>query len=263
MSLDQGDTTTNGILSLTHIARLKCINNAHLINDIGTTPYHLIEPVLMKKTAKSLKQMESQSPQIIKDSEELWKNLLRRDFPDRPISQLDSTSRNLYDKYSMERDDQRRNAVGNLKMITKKLNDMKNKNKVKSINKVLPPVKKSRSIGSATITTPTTQVFKSSLLQKARVANKQRVRNFIQPKTTMNQISKPKPKPKPNFIQPSNTWVRLGQKINNTPVRQIPTPTRPISSAPVKSTIKRSIDKPTEPINKERLKRSKAYIHSL
>lgn len=243
---------TNGILSLTHIARLKCINNAHLINDIGTTPYHLIEPVLMKKTAKSLKQIESQSPQIIKDSEELWKNLVKRDFPDRPINQLNLTSRSLYDKYLVERDNQRKNAVGNLKLMTKKLNDMKNKNKVKSINKVLPPMKRTRSVTSNS-NNSTTQIFKSSLLQKARVANKQRVRHFTQPKTTVmntNKISKP--------IQTSNNWVKLGQKISK-PIRQIPT-TRPVNTT---TPVKKSIDIPTEPINKERLKRSKAYIHNL
>lgn len=179
----------NGVLSLTHLARLKCINNAHLINDIGITPYHLIEPVLMKKTAKSLKQMESNSPQIIADSEPLWKSLLKRDFPDRPENQIilnngkkmNISSRNLYDKYVKEREQQRLNATNNLKQITRNLNEIKNKNKVKTLNKILP-TNKSKMVYKSQ------PVFKSSLLQKARVVNKQRVRNFTNNNNSKNKV---------------------------------------------------------------------------
>lgn len=204
------EATTSGTLSLTHIARLRCINNAHLINDIGSTPYHLIEPVLVKKTAKSLKQIEEQSPHIISDSEKLWKSLISRDFPDRPLThsvsengrRVNLKSRALYDKYITERDLQRKTAVGNFKQITKSLNDQKNRNKVKSIENFTPP---SRSRISSI---PKQQPFKSSLLQKARVANKQRVRNFAQPKTV--------------FRQPAPTnLIRLGKSTTPiTPVKR-------------------------------------------
>ncbi|TID29714.1 hypothetical protein CANINC_001727 [Pichia inconspicua] len=180
-----------GVISLTQLARLKCINNAHLINDIGSTPYHLIEPILVKKTAKSLKQIEEQSPHIIADSENLWKLLISRDFPDRPLThpisengrRVNMKSRKLYDKYINDREVQRQNAVGNLKQITKNLNSMKNKNKVKSIDNFLP-MKRQR-----VMTLPKQQSFKSSLLQKARVVHKQRVRHFLQPKPVISQQS--------------------------------------------------------------------------
>lgn len=204
------ETNTNGVISLTHLARLKCINNAHLINDIGCTPYHLIEPVLVKKTAKSLKQIEEQSPHLIADSENLWKSLIGRDFPDRPLTlavfnngrRVNMKSRKLYDKYINDREIQRKNAVGNFKQITKNLKDLKNKNKVKSIDKFLP-VKKQR-----TPSIPKQQPFKSSLLQKARVVNKQRVQNFVQGK--------------PVFRHPTPVeMVRLGKPMYaTTPVKR-------------------------------------------
>lgn len=184
----------NGVLSLTHIARLKCINNAHIINDVGTTPYHLIEPVLLKKTAKSLRQIESVSPQIIADSEPLWKSLVKRDFPDRPVNQtvlrsgkkVNVSSRSLYDKYFSEREAQRQNATNNIKQIVRNLNEVKNRNKVKAVNKVFasnkPRLAHSRPASNQQ------HPFKSSLLQKARVANKQRVRNFSQAKNSNLRI---------------------------------------------------------------------------
>lgn len=192
-----------GVISLTQLARVKCINNAHLINDIGSTPYHLIEPILVKKTAKSLKQIEEQSPHIIADSEQLWKSLISRDFPDRPLThpvsengrRVNMKSRKLYDKYIHDRELQRKNAVGNLRQITKNLSDMKNKNKVKSIDNFLP-TKRQR-----VMTISKQQPFKSSLLQKARVAHKQRVRNFVQPKPVILQ-------------KPSFEMVKLGKPSN-------------------------------------------------
>ena len=183
------DKTINGVLSLSHIARLKCINCAHLIDDIGTAPYHLIEPILMKKTAKSLKQMEIKSPQIIPESEKLWETLLKRDFPDRPLIQFSNLnngerikmlSRNIYDKYLNEREIQRKNAVGNLKQLNQKLMALKNKNKVIAINKPLPSTKPKFISKNLKNHQSNTKVFKSSLLQKAREVNKQRVRNYTQ-----------------------------------------------------------------------------------
>jgi hypothetical protein len=269
MDPDSGEIIKNGVLSLTHIARLKCINNAHIINDIGRTPYHLIKPVLMKKTAKSLKQIEKISPQIILDSEELWKDLLKRDFPDRPINQtilkngekLNISSRNLYDKYSNERENQRKNAIDNYKLITKNLNDMKNKNKVKSINKILP-MKSSKSQKShSTNSTSSHHTFKSSLLQKARVANKQRVRNFSQPKNIIpNKLSTIN-------LKNSDNLVIINQRINNNPTdrrvisKQIQKPISSSSTSLSSSLGKRKLDTPFTPINKERLKRSNTYIH--
>lgn len=186
-SNNDNEKLKNGVLSLTHISRLKCINNAHFINDIGTTPYHLIAPILMKKTAKSLKQIEYDSPQIMHDSEPLWKALIKRDFPDRPLNQTtlkngkksNISSRTLYDKYLNDRERQRENAANNLKKIVRNLNDLKNKNKVKAINKVLPTNK--RKLTNNQINgNKNSRIFKSSLLQKARIVNKQRVRNFQQ-----------------------------------------------------------------------------------
>ncbi|ODV86094.1 hypothetical protein CANARDRAFT_190940, partial [[Candida] arabinofermentans NRRL YB-2248] len=131
--------------SLTQLARIKCIQNAHLINDIGIAPYHLIEPILKKKSANSLKLMELQSPQIIANSEPLWRSLIKRDFNDRPLDlitikngkKLKFKARDLYYKYLKERENQRLLAAENLKLITKQLTIEKNKNKIKALNHVI------------------------------------------------------------------------------------------------------------------------------
>lgn len=194
------DILNKGVLSLLHIARLKCINNAHIINDIGSTPYHLIEPVLKRKTAKSLKHIESISPHIINDSEPLWKSLLKRDFPNRPNSRLILKkngkkgfiqSRILYDKYANELEEQRKNATDNLKQITKNLNNLKNKNKLIPISE---PIKSAHKISKRinNFSQPKRN-FKSSLLQKARIVNKQRVRNFQTTTINSNLIKLNKP----------------------------------------------------------------------
>lgn len=271
-----------GVLSLTHLARLKCINNAHIINDIGITPYHLIEPVLMKKTAKSLRNIESMSPQIISDAEPLWKALVKRDFPDRPDSQIipqngkkvSISSRNLYDKYVKEREQQRQNAASNLRQITRNLDEIKNKNKVKAINKVLPS-NKPRLPYSRGNTNNTGNNFKSSLLQKARVLNKQRVRNFSQ--------SQSKP------IMHSNTigLVKIGSASNTSsrsilsspisspqkPNRPIPIPSSTPSITKIPTSNKKRADSSStnilgvkrQRINntdpKERTKKSKSYVY--
>ena len=216
--MDDFDKMKNGVLSLTHLAKLKCINNAHIINDIGYTPYHLVEPILKKKTAKSLKQMEERSPQIIDNSEELWAALLKRDFPDRPPIQAvlqdgkrtNITSRDLYDKYFNERETQRLNAVDNLKIMTKNLKVLKDKTKVKAVDKVLPmTIKKKRQNSSVPLTKAP---FKSNLLQKARMANKQRVRNFIQPSQQLQRVT-------PSFTS-QGSMTKLGQAITTKPANK-------------------------------------------
>lgn len=257
----------NGVLSLTHIARLKCINNAHIINDIGTTPYHLIEPVLMKKTAKSLRQIESVSPQIIADSEPLWKSLVKRDFPDRPINQtvlrngkkVNISSRNLYDKYFKEREAQRQNATNNIKQIVRNLNEIKNKNKVKAINRVLPSNKPKMSYNR-----PTTNqhAFKSSLLQKARVANKQRVRNFSQAKNNSRILNNKVELVKIGTAQ--KNLIKNGLYANNKPSammsggnkRRIDLSTGNAGNSP---DVKRQ--KGSDP-NREKSKKSNSYIYA-
>ena len=227
---ESSDKIRNGILSLTHIARLKCINNAHIITDIGCTPYHLIEPVLKKKTAKSLKQIELQSPQIIADSEELWKELLKRDFPDRPLAYITIEngtnnvtipSRQLYDRYLRERELQRQNAVGNLKQITQKLKEMKNKNKLTAIDRALPSGRPKQSFRQAA--TPT-KVFKSSMLQKARTLNKQRVRNFIQP--GQNKVFNPG--------STSNGTINLTKLGSSIPKASLPTSIKRVDNSSIR-----------------------------
>ncbi|GMM32455.1 hypothetical protein DAMA08_052000 [Martiniozyma asiatica (nom. inval.)] len=167
----------NGLPSLAHLARLKCIQNAHHINDVGTTPYHLIEPVLKKKTAKSLMKIEDKSPQIIIDSEPLWKSLIMRDFADkRSYFQLEKnnnlSSRDLYYKYTKDLDEQKKQVTSQFKQLTKNLKERKSK--VTAVNHVIVPTRRNL----PKFTNNKQSIFKNSMIEKARLSNKKRSQNF-------------------------------------------------------------------------------------
>lgn len=168
-----------GVPSLVHLARLKCIENAFLITDIGCTPYHLVEPILKKKTARSLRMIERNSPQVVQYSEPLWRSLIARDFSSRPLDQVQVRggkrvqvpSRVLYERYTKEKEEQRRQATETFKHLTTALRREKNKHKVKTLDHVIiPPRGSRRLIEPMAGSSP----FKSSLLERARHQNKMR-----------------------------------------------------------------------------------------
>ncbi|GMG21276.1 unnamed protein product [Ambrosiozyma monospora] len=173
-----------GALKLTQICKLKCMQNSHLINDIGSAPYHLVEPILKKKSAKSLKVIESNSPQIIPHSDPLWKSLVERDFSDRPSErttikkgkQARVPSRELYDIYSKEREEQRNKAAAKLRLLNKNLSMEKNKTKVKALNHIVIPTNNKKAQQREVINGG----FKSSLLQKAKHQNRMRAQFMSQ-----------------------------------------------------------------------------------
>ncbi|KAG7885194.1 hypothetical protein KL938_001451 [Ogataea parapolymorpha] len=169
-----------GPLSLTQLARIKCIQNAHLINDIGQAPYHLVEPILKKKTAKALRVIEEQSPQIVAHDDPLWQCLIQRDFSERPCEQITIKNgrktkvpaRELYEKYAGERELQRRTATQNLRQITRNLTLERNKNKVKAVDHIVTP----KSIRKPIVVSRP----RSVLLQRAMQQNKMRAQYLSQ-----------------------------------------------------------------------------------
>lgn len=182
-----------GVLPLTVLAKKQCSKYSHLINDIGTAPYHLVESILKKKSADSLRLMEEKSPQIIPYSEPLWQSLLERDFSDRPktLVNLDGnksnkfTSKKLYTNFHEEREKQRVLAVDKVKQITKRLTEGKQKSKVIAISEMkhlqtrkVPRGMSNRMVSSSSSSSSTQQKFGSSLLQKAFQQHQTRKKYF-------------------------------------------------------------------------------------
>lgn len=158
--------------SLVSICQSKVLQQSASIQDIGSTPYHLIEPLLRRKTAKSVKTIEDSSPQVRSESDRIWYFLLERDFSDKPRSR--DNCRELYAKYESEHQSQFSQVETKLKMMKRKL--IQQKSKVKQISVLPVSQRKQQQLHARThVSKPT---YKSSLLEKARLVNKQRAQNF-------------------------------------------------------------------------------------
>jgi len=262
--------------SLVSLATLKCIENVHLVTDVGITPYHLIEPVLRKKTAKSLHQIELKSPHITAQSDPLWQSLIARDFPNRPlvVEQIKAgrkgrmPARQLYEKYVKDKEEQQKEATRTFKQLTRMMNKEKEKHKVKTIDHVVLPRRGARLVNTSAPKT----VFKSSLLEKARHQNKMRSQfllsavtkpfqkresksglvgrnsSFGIPKST---VSSPMRVPKKTFIDFKDSSVRLRAPYP----QMIPKKRRPTNLSPPLRNASLTSQQPKH-------KKSKVYIYS-
>ncbi|GME78446.1 unnamed protein product [[Candida] boidinii] len=281
-----------GVLPLTVLAKKQCSKYSHLINDIGTAPYHLVESILKKKSADSLILMEEKSPQIIPYSEPLWQSLLERDFSDRPKTRVNLdgnksnkfTSKELYAKFHEEREKQRLLSVDRVKQITKRLTEGKQKSKVIAISEMkhLQQRKVPHAVGNRiTSSSSTQQKFGSSLLQKAFQQYQTRKKYFqphakraiahplVQVRANM-QISGP-----PKFIKPAKLTPMRPLAFNS----QIRNP-HVLPNFPASNSIKRKPNtsiKPSSPTKRANLtslnaelnrtpaspkKRSNAYVYT-
>lgn len=183
------------VLSLVEIATNKCIQHVAKLEDVGATPFHLLIPVLRKMNAKQLGQIEELSPQITPESDELWTNLVKKEFPDRPIlaNNIGSTKnkskrssmvatavagrpllfcnmpmKSLYFKYSDERESFREDSAERLRKITQRLKREKSANSIVSVPELLrdPTVRRQRHDGGSGYSH--SYGPKNSILNKAR-----------------------------------------------------------------------------------------------
>lgn len=71
--------------SLYDLCMRTCIKNVELITDVGDMSYLQIRDVLIHVTsAKQLKQLEQNSPQIVGEDAEIWREIIQRDFFRKP-----------------------------------------------------------------------------------------------------------------------------------------------------------------------------------
>ncbi|KAI0391658.1 hypothetical protein F5Y17DRAFT_398081 [Xylariaceae sp. FL0594] len=69
------------VKSLMDLCIATCVRNLKSIDDVGSAPYKLIRPILLKvENAYQLHQIERNSPHLIEDTPELWQRLIARDF---------------------------------------------------------------------------------------------------------------------------------------------------------------------------------------
>jgi hypothetical protein len=68
--------------SLSTLCKRQAIRILSSIDDFGTMPFYIVEPVIWKiQTAEQLHQIEQNSPHYIPDTVEIWRNLIKRDIP--------------------------------------------------------------------------------------------------------------------------------------------------------------------------------------
>lgn len=231
------------LLRLAEIAVRKCIKHVNQLEDIGDLPYHLVKPILMKMNAKQLQVVELNSSQLLPYSDELWVELIKRDFPNRPIynnkhrkrgnskmttpspllspSSVSTTSptttptapsgmanKQLYLQYNQEQELFRKDSTERLKNFTKNLQRQKSENSVVEVEQILrDPVIKSSSKGP-----------RNSILNKAKRELQNRSLMFPNKKL----FSKP-------LINP----VRNGRRMNlNNHVIPIEKPSKPLPELP-------------------------------
>lgn len=248
------------VTPLVVLARQKCVDNAHAIVDIGATPYHLIEPVLKKKTAKALAAIEKQSTQILPYTGPLWQNLIEKEFPDRPLTQFEIIKgqkgqvhpRKLYWKYFEERELQRKQATQALKQIARSINKEKEKHKIRTLDHVITPPRRmpSRSSGGFKPINPPT--FKSSLLEKARHQNKIRSRFLAAGRRKQPSFGQVRP-PVASQVVRTPTTKPIVRPVMKVPVK------RPAKKPFVKQPVRASLSA-KDKLSVDKRKRS-AYIY--
>lgn len=165
------------IPSLVEISTSKCIHNIGKLDDIGQTPFHLVQPILKKMTSKQLSQIEDNSPHLTPYTESIWLNLIEKDFPDRPLYQPRTLARDslmpnksLYFQYLKERELFRIDSTKRLRNITEELKLKKSKNSIVSVSELLrdPTVRKPRNYSyPGNSFKPYRSAAKSSILNKA------------------------------------------------------------------------------------------------
>ena len=136
----------SGLPTLLHLSQLSIKRHLSQLQDVGTTPYHLLTSVLSLMSAKQLDQLESLSAQLTPHSDELWKQLILKDFPDRPVElgpmELNKLKfekmpyKSLYSKYVQQRDEFRKDSAKRLRHLNQSMNKEKARNKIVTVDEL-------------------------------------------------------------------------------------------------------------------------------
>jgi RNA polymerase II transcription factor SIII (Elongin) subunit A len=159
------------IPSLRSIALHKCILNANNIASVGDLPYLLIKPILQACSAAQLLSLETQSPHLIEDTQDLWRRHVSERFPTYTGAAYDGDWRGLYERLKAEEVRKLESASARLREKNGVLRREKEAKRIVVIEqpKRLPlgaGVRKRFSVAQQGVGSP--QKKKNSLLEKAR-----------------------------------------------------------------------------------------------
>ena len=136
----------SGLPTLLHLSQVCIKRHLSQLQDVGTTPYHLLASILSLMSAKQLDQIETLSTQLTPHSDELWKQLIVKDFSDRPaeLGPLELTKlkfekmpyKSLYYKYVKQRDEFRKDSAKRLRQLNQSMNKEKDKNKIVTVDEI-------------------------------------------------------------------------------------------------------------------------------
>lgn len=165
------------VQSLFLIALASCYQQAGAITDVGSTPYHLIQPVLKRLNAKQLALLEENSPSLTPESDELWAILTEKDFADRPLGgrlkilgqgNSEMPNKDLYMQYAQDRERFLESSAHRLRRITEKLQREKSKNSIVPIQGIIAePVMRRRTFMGPRPVKPASKYSNNSIMGKA------------------------------------------------------------------------------------------------
>ncbi|WEJ97152.1 hypothetical protein PSN45_004700 [Yamadazyma tenuis] len=180
--------------------------------------------------AKQLALVEANSANIIPFSDELWHQLIKKDFPNRPpkpnpkavTAGSRMATKALYNQYHEEQESFKRHSTERLKSFTKMLERQKSENSVIQVEQILrdPTVQPSHAFRGN----------KNSILNKARRELQSRMLMF--PKKAMRTPVRPPPGPVPALVSPRLRPVVKPQKPLVSPQKPLLLPQKhtPVSS---------------------------------
>lgn len=210
------------ILKLTEISVLMCVRHVTNITDLGDLPYHLVKPILQKMPAKQLDLVEKASSNLMPYSDELWVELIQRDFPTRPhnvaskVRAKQMAHKLLYFQYVEEQEQFKKNSTERLKHLTNMLKRKKSENSIVEVDGILsdPTVRVQRLYSGITGN-------KNSILNKAKRELLNRSLMFPKRSDVINPLRRPHTVRVSKPVRPSKT------SLVRTDIRQHIAPYRP------------------------------------
>ncbi|KAI5953410.1 hypothetical protein KGF54_002782 [Candida jiufengensis] len=170
----------NGLPTLLHLSQISIKRHITQLQDVGATPFHLLEPILKLMSSKQLNQLEDLSNQLMPYTDEIWSHLIKKDFPDRPtnIGPLTSTTKlkfdkmpykSLYFKYVKQRDDFRKDSANRLRHMNNTLKKEKTMNQIVTVDEIRrdPSIKRRNYDSSGNFRRSTQPLNKNTILGKA------------------------------------------------------------------------------------------------
>ncbi|CAH6721260.1 hypothetical protein CLIB1444_05S07140 [[Candida] jaroonii] len=258
------------LLKLSEISIRKCVRHSNQMTDVGTIPYHLVRPILMKLNSKQLRLIETNSPHLKPNTDELWKTLIMKDFPSRPNRPLIITSspmpnKELYDLYENEQENFRKDSTERLKRMTQKLKTEKEENSVIEVEQILrdPVVKGYRGPRNSILNKARKELMGRSLMFPGKKRDTSMIRPIRERRPQQTPVvggrfSRPTTSPQVHkVVKPAITRPVVNKPVITNPVATINEPTiKPTVKSTVKPTVKPTVNQPQE-IDREKIDRMK------